>query len=249
VPPSIDRQPPPYQQIADHFRREIREGRLKDGDRLPSARQIGTDWQVAHATAAKVLTTLRAEGLVRTTQGGAGGTVVDVRKVGTPARDWMLSTRRTGSIYAKGMYAKIVTADLVACPEHVAEALGVAADSRVIRRQRVTYRSDEPVSTSVSWFSGDLADSAPDLLIAQRIKVGTAGYIEQRTGRTMASGRDQVTAGVADATVAEVLGIAVGGPVLLGRNWVMDREGDVIEFGESVSLAGRWQTYEYEINA
>jgi DNA-binding GntR family transcriptional regulator len=248
VPPSLDRQPPPYQQIADHFRREIREGRLKDGDRLPSARQIGTEWVVAHATAAKVLTTLRAERLVRTTQGGAGGTFVDVQQVGTPARDWMLSTRRTGNIYAKGMYAKIVSAELVVCPEPVAEALGVPADSEVIRRQRVTYRGDKAVSTSVSWFSGVLADPAPDLLVAERIKAGTAGYIEQRTGRAMVSGRDQVTAGAADAAVADVLGIAVGEAVLLGRNWVLDGEGDVIEFGESVSLAGRWQTYEYEIN-
>jgi DNA-binding GntR family transcriptional regulator len=249
VPPSVDRQPPPYQQIADHFRNEIRSGRLKDGDRLPSARQLATDWQVAHATAAKVLATLRAEGLVRTTQGGAGGTVVDVQQVGTPARDWMMSTRRTGNIYAKGMYAKIVAAELVDCPEQVAEALGVGAGAQVIRRQRVTFRDDEAVSTSVSWFAWDLVAAAPDLLVAERIKLGTAGYIEQQTGRVMASGRDQVTAGAADAVVAEVLGIAAGEPVLLGRNWVLDQEGDVIEFGESVSLPGRWQTYEYEIKA
>ena len=246
--PSVDRQPPPYQQIADHYRREIREGRLKDGDQLPSARQLATDWKVAHATAAKVLATLRAEGLVRTTQGGAGGTFVDVQKVGTPARDWMLSTRRTGNIYAKGMYAKIVSAELVDAPDEVAEALGVPAGSRVIRRQRVTYRNDEPASTSTSWFSGGLADAAPDLLVAERIKVGTAGYIEQRTGRVMSSGRDQVAAGVADAAVAEILGVEVGNPVLLGRNWVLDHDGETIEFGESAALAGRWQTYEYEIN-
>jgi len=249
VPPSVDRQPPPYQQIADHFRREIREGRLKDGDRLPSARQLATDWNVAHATAAKVLTTLRAEGLVRTTQGGAGGTIVDVQEIGTPARDRMLSTRRTGNIYAKGMYAKIVAAELVDAPDEVAEALGLPTGSRVIRRQRVTYRNDKAVSTSISWFSGTLADAAPDLLVAERIKLGTSGYIEQRTGRVMTSGRDQVAAGAADAAVAEILGIEVGSPVQLGRNWVLDPDGDVIEFGESITQAGRWQTYEYEINA
>ncbi|GAA2525785.1 GntR family transcriptional regulator [Winogradskya humida] len=248
MPPTIDRQPPPYQQIADHFRREIRDGRLKDGDRLPSARQLVTDWNVAHATAAKVLTTLRAEGLVRTTPGGAGGTVVDVQKVGTPARDRMLSTRRTGNIYAKGTYAKIVAADLVEAPDEVAEALGIPAGSQVIRRQRITYRNDVADSTSISWFPGALADSAPDLLVADRIKLGTAGYIEQQTGRIMAAGRDQVTAGQAEDAVAEILGIAAGEPILLGRNWVLDSGGDVIEFGQSVSAAGRWQTYEYEIN-
>ncbi|GIH19244.1 TetR/AcrR family transcriptional regulator C-terminal domain-containing protein [Rugosimonospora africana] len=56
---------PPYQRIAADLRRRITGGELAPGDRLPSTRQIARDWNVALATATKVLALLHAEGLVR----------------------------------------------------------------------------------------------------------------------------------------------------------------------------------------
>ncbi len=55
---------PPYQRIAADLRRRITGGELAPGDRLPSTRQIARDWNVALATATKVLALLHAEGLV-----------------------------------------------------------------------------------------------------------------------------------------------------------------------------------------
>lgn len=245
--PEVQRSLPPYLQITQHYRDLIRRGELGDGDRLPSARQLVEQWGVAHATAAKVLATLRAEGLVTTTPGGAGGTVVSVRDVAPAARDRMAAVRQSGKIYPPGEYAKIVAAELVSAPARIAEALGVDPDAEVIRRQRVTFRNDRPVSVSTSWFAGGLAESAPALLVAERLKQGTPGYIEQQIGRAMSQGRDQVAAGSADAATAAALEVAEGSPVLVGRNWVRDRDGEVIEFGESVAVPERWSTYDYEI--
>ncbi|MEV5510276.1 TetR/AcrR family transcriptional regulator C-terminal domain-containing protein [Streptomyces orinoci] len=56
---------PPYLRIAAAIRKRIADGELAPGDRVPSTRQIAREWQVALATATKVLTTLRQEGLVR----------------------------------------------------------------------------------------------------------------------------------------------------------------------------------------
>lgn len=56
---------PPYLRIAAEIRGRIADGRLRPGDRVPSTRQIARDWGVALATATKVLTLLRQEGLVR----------------------------------------------------------------------------------------------------------------------------------------------------------------------------------------
>ncbi|MEH6377160.1 winged helix-turn-helix domain-containing protein, partial [Streptomyces sp. KLMMK] len=56
---------PPYLRIAAELRRRIADGELAPGDRVPSTRQIAEDFGVALATATKVLTTLRQEGLVQ----------------------------------------------------------------------------------------------------------------------------------------------------------------------------------------
>ena len=54
----------PYVQIIEHYRQEIRSGRLQDGDMLPSGREIAQQFGVSLATAAKVATGLQALGLV-----------------------------------------------------------------------------------------------------------------------------------------------------------------------------------------
>lgn len=246
--PKVERTLPPYLQITRHYRDLIRRGELRDGDRLPSARQLVDQWGVAHATAAKVLATLRAEGLVQTTSGGAGGTVVAVRDVGQSPRDRIMAGRRWGRIYPKDEYARITAAELVDAPERIAVALGVKPGTSVVRRHRVVYRHDTPVSASTSWYAGELADAAPDLLVAERIQQGTPGYIEQQTGRVARRGRDEFTATLVDADIAADLGVAEGTPVLIGRNWFRDAQGDVIEYGEYVSRPERWQTYEYELD-
>ncbi|GAA5031799.1 winged helix-turn-helix domain-containing protein [Actinopolymorpha pittospori] len=66
---------PPSVRILTEIRRRIATGELRAGDRVPSTRQITQQWGVAMATATKVLTALREEGLVRVVPGV--GTVVD----------------------------------------------------------------------------------------------------------------------------------------------------------------------------
>jgi DNA-binding transcriptional regulator YhcF (GntR family) len=71
---SVAQSDPPYLRIVAEIRRRITTGKLAAGDQVPSTRQIAREWGVAIATATKVLTTLRQEGLVRAVPGV--GTVV-----------------------------------------------------------------------------------------------------------------------------------------------------------------------------
>jgi GntR family transcriptional regulator len=233
-------------QVVGHIRTQILEGELRDGDRVPSARQIMQDWGIAMATATKVLAALKSEGLVRTLPGV--GTVVTVSETAKAAQDRVRTMRRTGRVYPPNERAEIRSAEVVEAPEHVARALDGEAGQQVIRRHRVTLLDDTPVSASVSWFHGHLAEIAPMLLQRERITQGTFGYIEEVTGRAVAGGSDQLAADAATEQDALDLAVEVGTPVLRGRNWMTDSDGEVIEYGESVSVAGRWTSYQYEIS-
>ncbi|MGH3680131.1 MAG: GntR family transcriptional regulator [Natronosporangium sp.] len=243
----IERVEPPYAQVVAYIRGQIQSGDLKPGDMIPSARRITQDWTVSLATATKVLAALRSEGLVEARTGI--GTVVSTGATdrATP-RDRAVSTRRTGRIYAPGEYAKITSAELVPAPVHVAEVFGVAPDSPVIRRRRVTYRDEVPMSASTSWFDCRLAETAPQLLSTERITQGTWRYVEEVTERIVSAGRDQLSAAEAAEQESTDLGVALGSSVLRGRNWYLDSDGSVIEYGESVARPDRWSTYEYEIS-
>jgi DNA-binding GntR family transcriptional regulator len=244
--PQVHRPDPPYMQVVKHIRGRIESGELRDGDVIPSARQLTKDWNISLATATKALATLRAEGLVKGVQGI--GTTVTTSRTGHTATDRAKATHSTGRIYTPDEHAKIRDAALATASEQVADALGIKVGAPVIQRHRVTYRGDIPVSASISWFDGALAAAAPRLLETGRILQGTFGYIAETTGRTVKTVRDQNTADAANERDSQDLGVPVGSPVLRGRNWVYDADGNVIEYGEHVSAAGRWKSYEYEIN-
>jgi len=60
---------PPYAQIAAVMRAAIRTGELAPGERLPSGRELATQYGVALMTIQKALATLRDEGLVHSYRG------------------------------------------------------------------------------------------------------------------------------------------------------------------------------------
>ncbi|RZQ63815.1 TetR/AcrR family transcriptional regulator C-terminal domain-containing protein [Amycolatopsis suaedae] len=62
---------PPYRRIAAAIAEQIRSGRLRPGDPVPSTRAVTREWNVAMATAAKALGLLRQQGWVRTRPGAA----------------------------------------------------------------------------------------------------------------------------------------------------------------------------------
>ncbi|WP_327286216.1 MULTISPECIES: TetR/AcrR family transcriptional regulator C-terminal domain-containing protein [unclassified Streptomyces] len=88
--PTQTQDEPPYLRIAGEIRRRITAGELAPGDRVPSTRQVAKEWDVAMATAAKALTTLRLEGLVEArpragTVVAAGAAAVAPRRRPSPA--------------------------------------------------------------------------------------------------------------------------------------------------------------------
>lgn len=247
--PRIERGEPPYLQVVRHIRDDITSGRLEVGARVPSARQLAVEWGIAHATAAKVIATLRTEGTVRTMP-GAGTVVAGREDRHLSGQDNSVAVHRTGRIYPSGYHAQVHAAGLAAAPPEVVLAFGLPDGVEVVRRVRTTFDgAGLAVSCSTSWLDPTLADSCPDLLIAERIVEGTIGYISRLTGRAAATGSDELAAGVAATSVAERLGVEPGSPVLVTRTRWLDQQGDVLEFGESFTPAGRWVRYEYSVRS
>lgn len=111
------RSAPRYSRIVDELRGRIESGELKRGDRVPSTRDIVRQWGVAMATATKVITELRNEGLV-TARPGVGTVVADT----APARRPRAARRPIGETGA--------TAErIVAAAVEIADTEGLAAVS------------------------------------------------------------------------------------------------------------------------
>ncbi|MFE2674733.1 GntR family transcriptional regulator [Streptomyces hygroscopicus] len=71
-----DAHTPPYRLVADELRQQIRAGRIKPGERVPSSRDLEAKYDIANMTARSALRVLRDEGLIYSTP-GRGNFVVD----------------------------------------------------------------------------------------------------------------------------------------------------------------------------
>jgi AcrR family transcriptional regulator len=112
-----------YQRIAAELRGRIESGELGPGARVPSTRAIVDEWGVAMATATKVLSELRHQGLVRAVPGV--GTVVegDRRAASASASAPAAPPPRRPSVLEGGLTSERIVAAAVA----IADTEGLAA--------------------------------------------------------------------------------------------------------------------------
>jgi GntR family transcriptional regulator len=243
--PKTERPDPPYMQVVRHFRDRILTGQLKDCDTLPPIRALAREHSISPATASKVINTLVAEGLV-VTRPGAGTTVRSHDVLHRSAIDHIVTAAETGRIYPAGNYARILDADVVTVPTLVAAAFDLKPDALVIRRRRTTYsQSHQPLSSSTSWYHGDLVEVAPLLLNTERITQGTIRYVLEMTGRADRHHYAEVMHSASNATATEAgdLGINEGDTIERTRNYFRDDDGGLIEFGTSSYRKDIWSYY------
>ncbi|MET9218761.1 GntR family transcriptional regulator [Streptomyces sp. NPDC003300] len=236
--PQIEEAQPKYLQIAHHIRDQILRGDLRPGDEVPSERQLAASWNVSRPTAARSLEALSSQGLVEKRQGS--GTYVRGLEVNRRARELYARARQTGHIYTPGEYAVITMAAWSQAPDHVATALGLTNDRRVVQRRRVTNNETGPITLSTSWFAADVGQQAPKLLNPERIREGTLLYVERATGRRGSYAEDRMCARAATDEEAADLGLEAASAVLVVHHVVYDAQDRPLEFAEATYPPDRW---------
>jgi GntR family transcriptional regulator len=228
----------PYEQIADHYRRQIRDGALAPGERLPTVKDLAAEYHVSTATARHALSWLQVEGYIVTTQ--RGSFVAQEPNAGPSSRDRLLRTHRTGSFLAVGETKRVTSADEVVPPLYVAQLFDLDPGDRVIRREYVTGKGSQRLMLAVDWYPADFARHVPGLLgtePGQRTPAHPGSgndllvQIETIMGRRVSSGRDAMHGRDADEREARLLGVPVGSPILAGAHEWSDDQG-LIVYGE-----------------
>lgn len=228
----------PYVQIIEHYRQEIRAGRLKDGDMLPSGREIAAQFGVSLATAAKVATGLQALGLV-TPRPGAGTVVTAPRPPADRARGGpLVITLATRGPARPGDKARVLDAALVPAPQNVAAQLGVDPMTQVICRRQVTTRDGATAAMLTSWFPAALGETVPDLLRKAKLADEVGGY-------QPAWGEDWISPRPPTSAEAREFGIKRGSPVVVVHSRRFAADDTVLEYSELIARADTRVEYRY----
>jgi DNA-binding GntR family transcriptional regulator len=242
----LDRPVPLYMQIVRQIRAQIASGELRDGDRLPSQREMMARWHVSMQTASKVIGAMKTGGLAVPSVGR--DTVV---APGAAARIAAAAqgTARAPAEPAPAPGAQVTSASAArtAAPGHVAEILGIPSGRRALRRTETCSDDGQAASIIAAWYSPAIADKAPRLAEPEPLPAGTLAYITEATATRPARVREETAAAAADDDTAAALGISPGSPVLITRTQHHDADGKLLQYAETITPAGKWRTRDYVI--
>src|SRR5215218_1076829 len=233
----VQRGRPLYEQVADALRAEIREGRYRPGDKLPSERELTERFEVSKVTARQAIVQLRGEGLVTSRVGYA----VFVAERGPPRRlsDEILQGQAFyKAIERLGLEANVATTIArEPASEEVAEALGVEVGAEVLVHTRlVSVEGEPPLFVAANYFPAMAAEAVPEL--ADPSTVGLPKWLSQAFGPLY--GEDVIDSRMPTEEERERLQIPEGVPVTVIQGLNRDAQHRPLHYIVKVTPSGRF---------
>ncbi len=223
---------PLYFQVAQQLEAAIRAGELTPGERLENEVDLADRFGLSRPTVRQAIQELVRKGmLVR--KRGVGTQVVRGHEFTRPVALSSLfdDLTRTG----RQPHTDILSHGPVPADRQVAEALGLAEGTEVVRIERLRWADEDPLALMCNWLPADLASYTTD-------ELATHGLYEllRRSGVHMRIATQRIGARAASAAEARLLHERKGAPLLTMERTAYDDSGRAVEFG---SHAYRSETY------
>ncbi|MFV2197606.1 GntR family transcriptional regulator [Nocardiopsis sp. LOL_012] len=259
VPTSDHRSPPVYREIAEELRGLIRSGRYTDGDRLPGENVLMERHGIARATARQALSVLINEGLA-----------VAVRGSGIYVRLFRPVRRHGARRLSKGLWSggraiwqtdgadrgyevDSVHVEEALPAEHVARALELTGQARVVRRSRRYLVEGRPVQSAVSHLPLAVLETGGDGAAALRVREADSGpggiYARlAELGYAPAHFTEEIRVRMPTPEERDRLRLAAGTPVLEVARTALTAEHRPVEFNE-ITMDGSAYVLQYDFDA
>jgi GntR family transcriptional regulator len=222
---------PLWIQAVDFIRREIQNGNLPQGSRLPPERELCLQLNISRATLRKALTTLVEAEFLRPSHGRGW-------YIGSPAvrKEWPSSLESfTETATRMGLAAEslVLRCEFVPANFDEAEQLGIAPGAPLFQLVRVRLLGGIPVALDSTSIPGALVGG-----IAQRdFTVESLYDALASAGLEPARADSTIEAQEADEATAGHLGVSRGTPMLILRQLAVDESGRPL-FASTVNYAG-----------
>jgi GntR family transcriptional regulator len=215
-----------YQQIADVLRARVANGEYGAGRLLPSEAHLGEEFEVSRVTIRRALEVLRDAGLVAARQGfgwfvAAAPLRQNLAQLGTIE----------GQLLDSGIHPerKILSFEFAAAEPHVADVLGT---EQVLLVKRLNLADGEPFAVVTVWCPAELGQHL------SRAEVERSPFYEL-LDVPLHGAIQTIAADAASASVAKLLHVPPGSPVLRCERVTTDTTGRKVLLSEHIFPAYR----------
>jgi GntR family transcriptional regulator len=214
---------PVYKKIQGAIRKRIDSSELKPGDLVPSERELARMHQVSLMTARHALASLEREGVVERRRGA--GTFVAAPKIHF---NKLMSYTEHMSSRGLSPRSRVLGAKVIEDESEVAARLGLPATSPLVKIERLRETGDDPFALETCYLP---AKEFSALVSAPLGRTSLFATLKHDYGVELAYADEEVDATAAEATVAELLGVARGASVLRIRQVIYSTKGKATIYG------------------
>lgn len=234
---------PKYHQIYLVLREQLQEGRFADG--LPGELALAGQFGVARVTVRRALEQLSTEGLIDRAPGRGTHPRQNPRGAGAPAGpasargSRMQLTGLLENIVNMGLRTKVqvVSCELIASSDEVAQALALQPGARVQKAVRVRSTGEGPLSVITTHVPEPLARGFGRKELARRPILLLLEASGVRIGRAVQT----LSARLADAVVARQLDVQVGSALLAVTRLIYDEQERPVQWLHGLYRPDRYQ--------
>jgi GntR family transcriptional regulator len=206
------------------LRDEISNGSLAPGARLPGEHRLAESFAVSRITIRRALDALAADGWIEKRTGS--GSVILARAEDDQRIAADISTLIPHLVEMdRTTTARLLSFSYAPASDTVADALCLPRGGKVQTAVRVRYSGDEPFSHLTTHVPEDIALTYDEADLATQ----PLFRLLERSGVTVTSAHQTVSASLAVPEVADALGIVVGSPLLFVQRVVRDASGRGVE--------------------
>lgn len=211
-------QQPRYLEIADALRKQIADGTIERGSRLPTELELGETYKASRNTVRDAIKRLISEGLVETRLGQGTFVTLSIEPFVTVLTDdpktglgggeggTYLSAVREEHRTPKNTPPRV---EVQIRDDAVTQQLGVPPGTQLVLRHERRYIDDIPWSLQTSFYPMEFIQSgAIKLLMAEDIKEGTVRYLANTINVRQTGYRDWITARRPDETEQDFFNVA-----------------------------------------
>ena len=228
---------PLYDQILDAIMKDIKTGRLKEGDKLPTEMELSKEFGVSRPTVRNALLRLANQGYLVRVRGN--GTFVTKPKLEQESVQFIESYNQ--EMKAKGLVPKtqVLEFRVIPCDDRIASKLDIRPDDKVIRLTRLRYATpyyeEQPVLLTTVYLPYNEASA----ILSCDLENTSLYETLERQGITICKAERELEIKLVYGKAAKLLEVPKGSPAHFISSVGYDQSGKPMEYSESFYPAGR----------
>ncbi|MFP5113789.1 GntR family transcriptional regulator [Bacillaceae bacterium C204] len=224
-----DEDVPFYKQLRNKILDEIESGKLKQGDKLPSERELAEQFQISRMTARHTLSMLEREGVVERRVGS--GTFINNKKI---EMDFVTFNSFTKNMLNKGLIpsTQILSIQKMEATANLAQKLKLAQGDMMFAIKRLRLVNETPIAIEESFLSEKLCPGLNDMITEND---SLYELLEREYGIVLVMAKEYMQVTVSDESESKLLKIRSESPCIFQEAVAFDKNEQEIEFSTSLT--------------